>query len=165
MRRRALYVLVFAAPALLASLAVAAIVLVFAVAIFWLFIFGDNTWPDYAGVLLGVLSAGAGLAVFGALLYHAYAAGERQEARPALDRRHLAGALAATLVLLALPALYAWHISRPGGPEQACADFCRARGFNASGLPARGSGDETCTCYDVQGKAAASVSPGGPRKR
>jgi hypothetical protein len=159
-RRREQYLLLFGAPALLASLLLGAIVLVFALAIFWVFIFGDDTWPGYTNTLLAVLFVATAGGTWITLLFFAYAEGRRQEDKPSLDRRHLAWSVAATLALLVVPGLYVWHsgMAVDPTPEGACARFCVARGFDASGMPPRDSGLDTCTCYGTKGEAAASFS-------
>ena len=153
MRRRYTYLLLFALPALLASLLAGTIVLVFTLAVFWVFVFGDDTWPTYANVLMAVFSVGAFTATFCVLLYHAYVEGRRQEDKAGLGRRPVAYAMAATLALLIVPALYGWHSSQNAdtGPAAACARDCAARGFAGSGIPPRDSGDRTCTCYGPDG--------------
>ncbi|MGE5639025.1 MAG: hypothetical protein ACM30H_02945 [Clostridia bacterium] len=165
MRRRHAYLLLFGAPALLAALLVGAIVLVFALAIFWIFIFGDNTWPDYSYYLLAALFIGAAGTTFAVLLYHAYEAGKRQEETTSTNRAHIALAIASTLALLIVPALYVWHSSQADQtPEGACAFYCKNRGFAASGMPPRNSGDKTCTCYGPKGEAGATFPlPEDPR--
>ena len=167
MRRRNAYLLLFGAPALLASLLVGAIVLVFALAVFWVFIFGDDTWPAYTNYLLAALFIGSAGTTFVVLLYHAYAAGQRQEQAPSTSGFHVALAVASTLALLAVPALYVWHSSQADQtPEGACAFYCTNRGFPSSGMPPRNSGDKTCTCYRPDGGVGASFPlPEDPRAR
>jgi len=154
MRRRGLYLLLFGAPALLAGLLLGAIVLVFALAIFWVFIFGDDTWPSYAYVLLGLVFAATAATTVFILLRLAYEQGARQEEKPTLNRGHVAISATATLVLLAGPGLYLWHANsrQPETPEGACARYCTARGFPGSGMPPRDSGSITCTCYGALGR-------------
>ncbi len=157
MRRRHAYLFLFGVPALLASLLVGAIVLVFAMAVFWVFIFGDDTWPGYTNYLLGALFFGGAGTTFAVLLYHAYEAGRRQEEKPSPSGLHIAAAIVSTLALLIVPALYAWHTSQADQtPEGACAFYCTNRGFAGSGMPPRNSGDLTCTCYGPKGEVGAS---------
>jgi len=38
-----------------------------------------------------------------------------------------------------------------------CSDFCKEKGFSASGLPPRDSGQRICSCYDRNGQVTVTV--------
>ena len=61
MKKRLLYALLFGIPGILWSLLVAAIIFGVLSGFFWLFVYGDSTWPQAAGRVLSV----AFLLVFG----------------------------------------------------------------------------------------------------
>jgi hypothetical protein len=50
--RRHVYVLLFAVPALLVSIIAAALMLAASAGALWLFVYGDDPWPNTANVLL-----------------------------------------------------------------------------------------------------------------
>ena len=52
-QRRHLYVLTFSVPALLAAFLASAVLTAVAGGFLWIFVFGDNTWPDYSTWILG----------------------------------------------------------------------------------------------------------------
>lgn len=130
-------------------------------AVLWLFIFGDDTWPAHTELLPIALFLGTfGAAAYG-FLNMAYEEGKKQEGQPSLPRRHLAYALGLTFLLIALPAVYEWRVGNffaNPGPAEVCAGFCRDKGFAASGAPPADTGAGVCTCYDGQGRAALSAS-------
>ena len=164
MKRRHLYVVLFAIPALLVSAVVAALLLAAAAGALWLFVLGDDPWPAAASVFLGMLFGVAAAGVWVGLLSAAYAVGTREEQRPALNAGHVALSIGATIVLAALIAMRMTGVSFPGGEptdDVRCADLCRAEGFSGSGMPPRASGDRTCTCYDAQGREARRISLSG----
>ncbi len=98
MKRRHLYLVLFAVPAVLASFMAAGLLVAATAGVLWLFFFGDNPWPPIANTLLAVqlYASCAGLAWL--LLRQAYRAGLRQETAPALHRGHLAFAVVTTLL-------------------------------------------------------------------
>jgi hypothetical protein len=147
-------VFLFAVPAFLVSGIVAASLLAASAGALWLFVFGDNPWPPSAGNLLGAIFVLSGAVLWLALLSVAYTVGKQQEARPALNRRHVALSLGATMVLGALVAVRVMGLNTLGARSDSlvCADFCRAEGFAASGTSPRNAGDQICSCYDSQGQ-------------
>ena len=161
MKRRHLYVLLFAVPTLLASVITAAVLLAAAAGALWLFVFGDDPWPAAASSFLGISFAVAAAAVWLALLMAAYAEGSREEGKPSLNAGHVALSIGSTVVLGAFIATRLLGVSFPGGTQSdtvRCADLCRAEGFAGSGMPPRDSGDRTCSCYDAQGREARRIT-------
>jgi hypothetical protein len=168
MRRRYLYVLMFSVPALLASVIIAVAVIAGAAGALWLFVYGDNPWPESADTTLIVLFAIACVASCVVCLSVAYAAGRRQEESAALSRTHVAASVGATALLVALIVAHQWGVGNVGTPSDSvlCSQFCAAKGYSGSGMPPRDSGIRTCSCYDAQGREAVKApleetSPGG----
>jgi hypothetical protein len=159
-RRRHLYVLLFAVPALLASVIAAALIVAASAGVLWLFVLGDNPWPPGANTLLGAAFLLGSTAAWAVLMTVAYRVGKQQEAQPALNRRHVALSIGATVLLAALIAArtLGLGVAGPRTDSERCADFCQAQGLPGSGTPPRDSGDRTCTCYDAQGRPARQVS-------
>jgi formate-dependent nitrite reductase membrane component NrfD len=158
MRRRYLYVLLFAPTAVLLALVTTAAVVGASAGVLWLFVFGDDPWPAWSEPLLGALALAVGAAVATVLLWLAYLAGKRQEQRPATSRVHVALALGSAFTMAALVAVrVSGGVAAPRSNEERCAAFCRAAGFAASGTPPRNSGESTCTCYDAAGRPARVV--------
>lgn len=159
MKRRFVYPLLFALPALLAS-GIAALFASGATAgALWLFVFGDDRWPASAGpVIVGVLVVTFALSL-AALLSVAYAVGKRQEARPALNPRHLLAAAGATVLLVLAAVAHQWNVGNLGPKSDGvlCAEHCRALGFAASGTSPRDQGNVSCSCYDARGREAVQV--------
>jgi hypothetical protein len=159
LKRRHIYVLLFAVPALLVSLIAAAMVLAATAGALWLFVFGDNPWPPVADTLLGAVLFLAGVGVWLGLLFVAYTVGKQEELRSTLNMRHVALSVGATIVLIAVIVARVAGVQIFGTESDSliCSDLCRAQGFPASGTPPRDSGDRTCSCYDDQGREARRV--------
>jgi hypothetical protein len=153
-KRRHVYVLLFAVPALLVSTITAALMLAASAGALWLFVYGDDPWPDTANVLLGAVFFLVAAALWLALLFVAYTVGRQQEGKPSLNKSHVALSLGATVVLAMVIMLRLGGLNLAGAQSDSvvCADLCRSQGFAASGLPPRDSGDRSCSCYDAQGQ-------------
>ena len=55
MKKRILYTLLFAVPGFFVSLVNAFALTGFAAGFFWIFVFGDNPWPESIGTILPIL--------------------------------------------------------------------------------------------------------------
>ncbi|HXD41603.1 MAG TPA: hypothetical protein VN649_13635 [Ramlibacter sp.] len=159
MPRGLLYVFVFALPALLVS-GIAAFALFGAAAgAMWLFAFGDNPWPQAAQDALGLGFAAAWLALWLALLAFAFVFGRNRATQGALLRRDLLAAAGVTALAIGAIALQQRSVGNLGPPSEgeACATFCRQKGFNGSSMPPRNAGAPTCSCIDAQGREVITV--------
>ncbi|MGE4054088.1 MAG: hypothetical protein AB7F99_04750, partial [Vicinamibacterales bacterium] len=164
LKRRYLYVLIFAVPALLVALIGAATMVAAVAGGLWIWAFGDNPWPPVADTILGTVLVVSGGGIWLLLLSLAYMLGKEQESRPALNMRHVAISVGATAVLAALIAIRVTGVSLTGERSDSlvCSDFCQAEGFAGSGMPPADSGDRTCSCYDAQGQEARRIDLSDP---
>ncbi len=159
MKRRYLYVLLYCAPALLAAAIISVLLFGAAAGTLWLFAFGDSPWPasvdDTLVALFLLVCAGLWLA----LISLAYLAGKKQEANPGFNTRPVAGAVGATVLLALLIVWHQWGVGNIGAKSESllCSDFCRDKGYAASGLPPRDAGTRTCSCFDARGRESATV--------
>ena len=159
MKRRFVYLLMFAAPTFLLSVVGAAVAAGLAVGVLWLFVFGDSPWPSWTDTAIPAAVLAVAAVLWVGQLAVAFFVGKQQERRPTLNRRHVALALGSTILLLVLIGARVMNVGTgPASDTGQCADFCTARGFAGSGMPPRNSGDRTCTCYDAQGRPALSMS-------
>jgi hypothetical protein len=159
LKRRHTYVLLFALPSFLFSAIAAALMLAAAAGALWLFVYGDNPWPDAANTVMSLVFFGVGAALWVTLLSAAYVVGKTQEGRPSMSVAHVALALGTTAVLVGVIVLRLMEPSLTGTPADSvvCAEFCQRAGFAGSGMPSRDSGDRTCTCYDAFGRESRRV--------
>jgi hypothetical protein len=161
-KRRYLYILLFGAPALVASIIVSVLLFAAAAGVLWLFVFGDNPWPSSADTILVAMIIFACLMLWAVFLSVAYAVGKKQEANAALNVQHVIASVGATALLVLLVALHQWSVGNIG-PETdglLCSEFCRGKGFAGSSMPPRDAGAATCSCFDAQGREAVNVPMG-----
>jgi uncharacterized membrane protein YidH (DUF202 family) len=132
-----LYVLLFAAPALLVSIIAAFMVSVTALRTSLI----SSVVPEALAVFL-VGSTGLWLA----LLAFAFMVGKRQEARSSLNIGHVATSIVATILLVVVVSRAIGAFEAPSD-SQTCADSCRTEGFAISGTT---PDTRSCSCYDAE---------------
>ena len=154
-----MYVLLFGVPAFFASVTISALVFGAAAGALWLFFLGDGSWPSAVGPILMAMFVLVCLALWVAFISIAYTVGKKQEAHAVLSAKHVAVSAGATLLLVLLVVLHQWSVGNIGRPSDGalCSEFCRAKGFASSGMPPRNTGATTCSCFDVQGREAATI--------
>lgn len=88
MKARYSYPLLFLLPSLMVALLVAVVVVGAGAGVLWIFVYGDNTWPEVANTALTTLAVVAAAATLASLLYAGYAYGKRRESPElAINRR------------------------------------------------------------------------------
>lgn len=110
MKARFSYPLVFLLPcAMLASIA-AFVSIGVGAGVAWLFIHGDNSWPDAAERIIMALSVVVALTSFATLVSASYFYGKRQESLGGLSKWHATVAVVTAIVLPALVLLRQYQI-------------------------------------------------------
>ena len=114
MKTRVSYPLVFLLPcAMLASVAGVVSAGVGA-GVAWLFIHGDDSWPDAAEGIIMALSVVVALTSFATLMSASYFYGKRQESLGGMSSWHVAVAVAIAILLPALVLLRQYQIGALG---------------------------------------------------
>ena len=131
--------------------------------ILWLFVYGDDTWPQAAETFVTLVAAVAFLVTLAALSFASYAFGKRREASVGLSWQHVALAFGVSILLPALVLLHQLSVGNigPQPDSRLCADFCTARNFSSSSFPQ----DGTCRCYGSDGSEALNVSMNSVRAK
>lgn len=114
MKARFSYPLVFLLPCgMLASVAAVVSVGVGA-GVAWLFIYGDDSWPDAAERNILWLAVAVAITSFATLISASYFYGKRQESFGGLGKWHVTAAMVITLLLPALVLLRQYRIGALG---------------------------------------------------
>ena len=159
MKRRYVYLLLFALPAAIAAALFSVTIFGIITGALWVFVLGDDPWPKWIGTGVGLLAALVFLVVFALILKVAFEAGKRQEAATKLSSVHVGYSLAATVALIALIIAHQYTVGNLGKPSNSilCADYCRAKGFNTSRMPPEDEGNRLCGCLDSNGSEVITV--------
>jgi len=159
MKKRYIYSILFGIPGLIVSAIISVMVSGFAAGVFWIFIFGDNPWPAYAEKLLPVLFIFVFLAVWLTSLITGYLIGKRLERDLALNKMHIlvsAVVVVLSVLLIVFQQLSVGNIG-PQSDEMRCSNFCTQKGYSASSMPPRISGERICSCLDNSGHGIITV--------
>lgn len=153
MKKRFLYALLFGVPGILWSLLVAALIFGVMSGLFWLFVFGDSTWPQSAERMLSVAFLLVFVTACAAFMLAGYAYGKKLETQSGFKRKHIVLSLAATVLPVALLILHQFSVGNIGPQPDSvvCADFCLGKGYSGSGMPPKNTGERTCFCLDDRG--------------
>ena len=134
-----------------------------AAGILWIFVFGDNPWPPFAGNILAVMIVLVCLTLWVVFMYAAYVVGKKQEAHASLNAKHVMASVGATALLVLLVVLHQWGVGNIGTKSDSvlCSEFCRGKGFSGSGMPPENAGGATCLCFDTHGPRGREGSDAG----
>ena len=159
MKKRYLYALLFATPGFFISLIVSFILFSAVAGFLWIYLFGDASWPASAGKIISPLFILTFLAAWAALIVIGFITGKKLEEAPALDTKHVFISVVSTTALILFIILHQLVIGNIGPQSDSiiCSEFCRDKGYPASGMPPRNSGERTCSCFDNNGQEIIKV--------
>lgn len=110
MKARFSYPLLFFVPAAIVSAVAAVLVAGMGAGLLWIFVYGDNPWPDTTEQVLTALSILIFALGLGVLLWAGYSFGKRQESLGGLTWKHVFVAIAVTVLFPALILLRQWRM-------------------------------------------------------
>ena len=162
MKRRYLYVLMFAVPALLVAAIAALAVFAAAAGVMWIFVYGDSPWPAWADTALAAGFAAVFMVLWLTFMAMAYLTGCRQEERAEFNSKHAWIAVAISVGAVLFMLLYQWRVGNIGAPSASenCSAYCQSRGYLGSGTPPRNAAEQTCSCFDAQGRETVKIPLG-----
>lgn len=156
MKKRYIYSVLYGVPGLFISLVITFIAFGFVAGFLWLYVFGDNPWPASAETILPVLFVLAFLVLWVVAVTAGYIKGRRLESMPGVDRKHIllsAGATILPIVLVLLHQLSVGNLGVKTGTQR-CSEICSEKGYSASGMPPKNTGERICSCFDNDGREA-----------
>lgn len=160
MKRRFVYALLFGLPGLFIAGIIAVFLFGASMGFLWLFVFGDNPWPDVTVSILPILIVLTFLLLWVGLIVVGYRMGRRLESEPTLNRNHVLVSLGLTILFILFIVFQQWSVGNIGPKSDSllCSDYCVQKGYAGSGTPPQDSGDRTCSCYDSAGSEAIKIS-------
>ena len=153
MKKRYLYMLIFCIPAFLVSLIASILLFGGILGMLWIFVFGDDPWPQGIDLFLLIPFILAFMGIWITLLTVAYKAGKAAEADiESSTKRVTLIACGVTVLLLLFMVMHQWQIGNigPKPNSSACADFCLDNGYSASMV----SPQAYCNCLGSQAQIA-----------
>ena len=144
-----MHMLLFLVPGIFASFLIALFITGIIAGVFWLFIFGDNTWPDWTDVVIPLCFGLVFLLTLFAFAFSGYRTGAKNSH---ISRKHILLSIGVSLALIAIIVLNYFKgemllkMTNPLVSE--CTDLCREHGFNGSSTSPKNSGIQECSCFD-----------------
>jgi hypothetical protein len=159
MKKRILYSLLFAVPGFFFSLIIAFALTGFAAGFFWIFVFGDNPWPESIGTILPLLMILFFLVPWLLSIWVGFTTGKRLETEPELNKKHVLVSVCLTIVPILLIALHQLNVGNigPKTDGQLCNEICQQKGYSASAMVPTESSDKSCTCFDDSGREVLNI--------
>ena len=160
MKKRYLYSILYGAPGFFVSLIIAFIIFGAAAGFLWIYAYGDNPWPQSTDNILPALFILTFLVLWIASITVGFKAGIKFEENPGLNKNHILVSIGATTLPVVLIILYQSSVGNIGQASDSilCGEFCSGKGFSASGMPPKDSGERTCSCFDSGGQEAIKIS-------
>jgi hypothetical protein len=159
MKKRYIYSILFGVPGFIVSLTVSFVVFGFAGGVLWIYVFGDNPWPAYIDKVLIVLFMIVFLTAWLASLTIGFITGKQLEQNPILNRKHVLISIGVTITSVLFIVFHQWSVGNLGPKSDGlrCSDLCRQKGYPASSMPPRDSGERSCSCLDQTGHEIIKV--------
>ena len=159
MKKRILYSLLFAVPGFFFSLIIAFALTGFAAGFFWIFVFGDNPWPESIGTILPILMILFFLVPWILSIWVGFTTGKRLEAEPELNKKHIWVSICLTFATILLITLHQSNVGNigPKTDGQLCGEFCQQKGYSGSAMVPTESNDKSCACFDDSGREVLNL--------
>lgn len=115
MKARYAYPLLFLIPSAMVAFLVAITVVGAGAGVLWIFVYGDNPWPEAAGTILMTIASAAFALTLTMFAVMGYSFGKKREIQGGMRNSHIAIALGISIVLPILVLLHQWRIGNLGG--------------------------------------------------
>jgi len=159
MRKRYIYSLLFGIPGFFIALIISFVIFALVAGVFWIFVFGDNTWPSSTGPILTGILLLTFLVLWIATIMIGFATGKKLEKDRQLNINHVLISGGLTLIFIFFIVLQQLSVGNLGPKSDGvvCHDYCVLNSFSGSTLSSQDSGDWTCTCYDDFGNEGIRI--------
>ncbi len=114
MKKRYIYLLLFAIPGFILSGVISFVVGGTAAGILWIFVFGDNPWPPYAEQIVAILFVLVFLILSMAFIAAGFMIGKREEGNPVFNKKHVLLSAGITLAAVLFIIFQQWNVGNIG---------------------------------------------------
>ena len=162
MNKRILYSILFAIPGFFISILIAFFVLGAVYGFLWIYYFGDNTWMLSGEQTLPALFTIVFLIVWIIFIIIGYHTGRGYENDPVSNRKHILISAGVTITSIFFIIFHQFIVGNIGPESDSilCRNFCNQQGYAASGMPAKETGESSCSCYDNSGREVIRIPVG-----
>ncbi|MFH1649894.1 MAG: hypothetical protein ABIA93_05070 [Candidatus Woesearchaeota archaeon] len=163
MKTRYKYVLFAIVPAILLATIITFSAFGFLAGLLWIFLFGDQTWPKYAEIILIILTFGLFTLITLSALLFSYKYGKKREMSDtqshAKSKRDLTVLIIITVVTLIIILGQQLSVGNIGTKTEGeiCSDYCSQLNYRASGSDPKFEENRSCYCIE-DGQRVADIS-------
>jgi hypothetical protein len=159
MKKRYLYSLLYGVPGFLVSLIISFVIFGAVSGFLWVYVFGDNPWPDATEKILPALFVLIFMVLWIAFIAVGFITGKNLEGDTGLNKNHVMVSAGSTIAPVFIILVHQWSVGNIGqkSESQLCGEYCRDRGYSTSGLPPEDSGERSCSCFDSNGQAIINI--------
>lgn len=151
MKQSFLYGILFAIPGIVISLLVTYLSTGMIFGFLWLFVFGDNSWPDWVAFIIPIVSICIFLITLAVITTWGHQTGIKLEEKPKYNLKHIFYSIIATVIPVLIFAFLLTEPARKNTPSLICSDYCQTKGYSTSSTPPKNTGLTTCNCLDDNG--------------
>jgi hypothetical protein len=162
MKKRYIYSILVGTPGFFITLIITFILFGAAAGFLWIFVYGDNPWPQFTEKILSALFVLTFLVLWVISISIGFVTGKKLEVNPGLNKNHILLSVCATTLPIILIIFHQLHVGNIGAKTdgQRCSEYCSEKGYSASGMPPKNSGERTCSCFDSAGQEIKKVPMG-----
>lgn len=143
------YAILFGLPGLAVAFIAAIATVSLLAGIFWLFIYGDNSWPYWSDYFLGSVALIVFLSVWLLTIYAGFQHGRKHNTQASSLKTHVIYSVTATGIMVLAVILFLMRSElRPKTLSEQCVKICLDKGYYGSSTPPNSSGKRTCSCFD-----------------
>lgn len=159
MKGRYIYSLLFAVPGFFISLIISFVISGTVAGILWIYVFGDNSWPESVETILPVLFVIIFFLLWSVFISAGFIIGKKFEQHHVLNTGHIIISATATIAPMFLIIIHQMTIGNigPQSDDIICSRFCNKNGYSGSGMPPKNSDVKTCSCFDNHGREAVRI--------
>src|SRR3989339_930826 len=151
MKQRYIYSLLFGIPGIIISVFASILAGILAFAFLWAFVFGDNTWPAVAGLIITGTKAIAFLVSLTIMVVTGFFMGKKREVEHvSVNSGHVIISVAILVLFGTLMFTFqSASLSKKQNHKQ-CVDLCVQKGYDGNGsyLSPDNNGNTTCNCWN-----------------
>jgi len=129
--------MMFGAPGFFVSLIITFFIFGAASGFLWIYVYGDNPWPQSTGKILFALFILIFLVLWISSIIAGFITGRNLEVNPGLNKDHIMASVGATAVPIVLIILHQLNVGNIGqrSDSRLCSEFCSGKGYSMSGMP------------------------------
>ena len=155
MKQRYIYSLLFGIPGIAISASAALFAGGATAGFFWIFVFGDNTWPFWTEWVVAIIAGIVFIVSLSIIVRFGFSVGEKREiGNVPVNSKHIMILVVILVLFVALIFIFQRGYIFEKPDHQQCYDLCVQKGYDGTGtsLSPRNAGNVICGCWNDETK-------------